>query len=180
MAPISRAKTLRFFKVSGMSPEATLCANPSTIAVLPTPASPMSTGLFLVRRESTWMTRRISSSRPITGSSLSWRASAVRSRVKRSRAGRLSCSISEAPEGCCPSISFCHLCHSERSEESRPKIRPFTFVQGDILEGVKSVPLFSVSHLCPAVSEDESSGPVLRPGCLIQLLHRSVPWPTEL
>ena len=40
------------------------------MAVLPTPGSPMSTGLFLVRRESTWMTRRISSSRPMTGSIL--------------------------------------------------------------------------------------------------------------
>ena len=40
------------------------------MAVLPVPGSPISTGLFLVRRESTWMTRRISSSRPITGSSL--------------------------------------------------------------------------------------------------------------
>ena len=40
------------------------------MAVLPTPGSPISTGLFLVRRESTWITRRISSSRPITGSSL--------------------------------------------------------------------------------------------------------------
>ena len=46
------------------------CASPSTIAVLPTPGSPISTGLFFVRRLSTWMTRRISSSRPITGSSL--------------------------------------------------------------------------------------------------------------
>ena len=39
------------------------------MAVLPTPGSPMSTGLFLVRRLRTWMTRRISSSRPMTGSS---------------------------------------------------------------------------------------------------------------
>ena len=48
------------------------CAGPgpSTMAVLPTPGSPISTGLFLVRRDSTWMTRRISSSRPMTGSSL--------------------------------------------------------------------------------------------------------------
>jgi hypothetical protein len=37
---------------------------PSTIAVLPTPGSPMSTGLFLVRRDRTWMTRRISSRVP--------------------------------------------------------------------------------------------------------------------
>ena len=29
------------------------CASPSTMAVLPTPGSPMSTGLFFVRRDST-------------------------------------------------------------------------------------------------------------------------------
>ena len=57
------------------------CARPSTIAVLPTPGSPISTGLFLVRRCSTWIARRISSSRPITGSSLPWRARSVRSSV---------------------------------------------------------------------------------------------------
>ena len=51
------------------------------MAVLPTPGSPISTGLFLVRRASTWMVRRISSSRPITGSSLPSRASAVMSRA---------------------------------------------------------------------------------------------------
>ena len=51
------------------------------MAVLPTPGSPISTGLFLVRRASTWMVRRISSSRPITGSSLPSRASAVTSRA---------------------------------------------------------------------------------------------------
>ena len=57
------------------------CARPSTIAVLPTPGSPISTGLFLVRRCSTWIARRISSSRPITGSSLPLRARSVRSSV---------------------------------------------------------------------------------------------------
>jgi hypothetical protein len=56
-------------------------ASPSTMAVLPTPGSPISTGLFLLRRCSTWMARRISSSRPITGSSLPWRARSVRSSV---------------------------------------------------------------------------------------------------
>jgi len=55
-------------------------ARPSTMAVLPTRGSPIRTGLFFVRRERTWMTRRISSSRPMTGSSLPARASAVRSR----------------------------------------------------------------------------------------------------
>jgi hypothetical protein len=41
---------------------------PSTTAVLPTPASPIRTGLFLPRRDSTSMVCSISSSRPITGS----------------------------------------------------------------------------------------------------------------
>ena len=54
-------------------------ARPSTTAVLPTPGSPISTGLFLVRRDSTWTTRRISASRPMTGSILPSRAAAVRS-----------------------------------------------------------------------------------------------------
>ena len=50
------------------------------MAVLPTPGSPISTGLFFVLRDRIWMTRRISASRPITGSSLPARASATRSR----------------------------------------------------------------------------------------------------
>ena len=56
--------------VEGTSPDTMRWARPSTMAVLPTPGSPIRTGLFLVRRESTWMVRRISSTRPITGSSL--------------------------------------------------------------------------------------------------------------
>ncbi len=64
-------------------------ASPSTIAVLPTPASPSSTGLFFVRRQSTCITRSISSSRPMTGSSLPSRARSVRSRPKLSSAGVL-------------------------------------------------------------------------------------------
>ena len=68
-------------RISGTSALTIFCASPSAMAVLPTPGSPMSTGLFLVRRLSTWMTRLISSSRPMTGSSLPSRAIAVRSRV---------------------------------------------------------------------------------------------------
>lgn len=45
-------------------------ASPSAMAVLPTPGSPMSTGLFLLLRLRIRMTLRISSSRPMTGSSL--------------------------------------------------------------------------------------------------------------
>jgi hypothetical protein len=54
-------------------------ARPSAMAVLPTPGSPMSTGLFLVLRESMRMTLRISVSRPMTGSSLLSRARFTRS-----------------------------------------------------------------------------------------------------
>ena len=78
---MSSDSTRLFFSVSGTSPLMMRCARPSTMAVLPTPGSPMRTGLFLVRRCKIWMTRRISSSRPITGSSLPLRARSVRSRV---------------------------------------------------------------------------------------------------
>ena len=64
---------------SGTSPATMRWARPSTTAVLPTPGSPISTGLFFVRRDSTWTTRRISESRPITGSSLPSLASWVKS-----------------------------------------------------------------------------------------------------
>ena len=64
---------------SGTSPATIRWARPSTTAVLPTPGSPISTGLFLVRRDSTWTTRRISESRPMTGSILPSRARSVRS-----------------------------------------------------------------------------------------------------
>ena len=59
------------------------------MAVLPTPASPSSTGLFLVRRDRICTTRSISLSRPITGSSLPSRARSVRSRPNESSAGVL-------------------------------------------------------------------------------------------
>ena len=80
-APRSSASSCLPFSASGTSPLTMRSARPSTMAVLPTPGSPISTGLFLVRRASTWMVRRISSSRPITGSSFPSRASAVMSRA---------------------------------------------------------------------------------------------------
>ena len=79
IAARSRLSTLRPLRESGTSPATTRWASPSTTAVLPTPGSPMSTGLFLVRRDSTCTTRRISASRPMTGSSLPSSARAVRS-----------------------------------------------------------------------------------------------------
>ncbi len=45
--------TRRPLSESGTSPATTRCARPSTTAVLPTPGSPISTGLFFVRRAST-------------------------------------------------------------------------------------------------------------------------------
>src|SRR5579884_3241603 len=77
------------FSTSGTSPATMRWASPSTMAVFPTPGSPMSTGLFLVRRARICMTRRISSSRPMTGSSLPRRASSVRSRPYCSRARKV-------------------------------------------------------------------------------------------
>jgi hypothetical protein len=90
MLPMSSEMSRLSFSPSGTSPSAMRRARPSTIAVLPTPGSPISTGLFLVRRDSTWMTRRISSSRPMTGSILPSRARWVRSCPYFSSAAKLS------------------------------------------------------------------------------------------
>ena len=84
-APRSRDKSLFPFKLSGTSPETIRLARPSTMAVFPTPGSPIKTGLFFVLRESTCITRLISSSRPITGSIFSFFASCVRSRQNFSK-----------------------------------------------------------------------------------------------
>ena len=77
----SSATRRRPARVSGTSSLTMRWAMPSTIAVLPTPGSPMSTGLFFVRRERISTVCSISSARPITGSSLPSRASSVRSRL---------------------------------------------------------------------------------------------------
>ncbi len=57
------------------------------MAVLPTPGSPMSAGLFFVRRDRIWMTRSISFSRPMTGSRAPDRAASVRLMPSWSRVG---------------------------------------------------------------------------------------------
>jgi hypothetical protein len=49
IAPMSSETSLRSRSPSGTSPSTILCASPSTIAVFPTPGSPISTGLFFVR-----------------------------------------------------------------------------------------------------------------------------------
>ena len=67
-APMSSANIVLSFSPSGTSPRTIRCANPSTAAVLPTPGSPINTGLFFVLRERIRITFLISASRPITGS----------------------------------------------------------------------------------------------------------------
>ena len=79
-APISRANMVLSFRPSGTSPLRIRWASPSTTAVLPTPGSPMSTGLFLVLLERICMACLISASRPITGSSLPSLAISTKSR----------------------------------------------------------------------------------------------------
>ena len=73
----SRRMTSLPWSFWGTVPSTIFCARPSTTAVLPTPGSPIRTGLFLVRRLRISMTRVISSSRPMTGSMLPWRAISV-------------------------------------------------------------------------------------------------------
>ena len=92
-APKSSESKRLFLRPSGTSPLTIRCAKPSTIAVLPTPGSPMSTGLFFVLRCNTCMVRRISSSRPMTGSSLPCSARSVRSMVYFSSACRDSSAV---------------------------------------------------------------------------------------
>ncbi len=92
--PKSKAIISFPFKVSGISPETILWAKPSIMAVLPTPGSPIKTGLFLVRRERIWITLLNSSSLPIKGSSFPWRAFSVRFSEYFSKARNLDSGIS--------------------------------------------------------------------------------------
>ena len=69
------------------------------MAVLPTPGSPTSTGLFFVRLLRIWISRFTSLERPTTGSSLFSFANFVKSRANESSVGvpcgvcRLSCTF---------------------------------------------------------------------------------------
>ena len=62
-------------------------AKPSTMADFPTPGSPISTGLFFLRRLKICARRSISRSRPTTGSSLPSSAARVMSTPKLSSTG---------------------------------------------------------------------------------------------
>ena len=106
MADKSSEKIRLSFSVSGTSPSLIFCAKPSTMAVLPTPGSPIKQGLFFVLRLRIRMMRSISCSLPTMGSNLPWLANAVMSRLNLSKSsvsetsssGR-SC-IPNTPAGC--------------------------------------------------------------------------------
>ena len=73
----------------GHSPWKIFIANPSTIAVLPQPGSPIIIGLFFFLRDRICAIRAISWSLPITGSSFPFSANLIRSREKLSNTGVL-------------------------------------------------------------------------------------------
>ena len=77
------------FRFSGTSPSTIFWAIPSEIAVLPTPGSPTRIGLFFVLLLKICRTLRISSSLPITGSSLPCAALSLRLTAKRLRFSNL-------------------------------------------------------------------------------------------
>ena len=85
--PSSSRMSRTFLSSSGTFPSAILEASPSTIADLPTPGSPTSTGLFLFLLSSVWISLLSSASQPIIGSSLPFLACAVRSTEKPSSTG---------------------------------------------------------------------------------------------
>ena len=93
-----------FLIAAGTSPFTIAWASPSTTAVLPTPASPTRTGLFLVRRDRISEVSWISLFRPITGSNLPSRASAVKFRPSLAR--RPSCFTTPAFSDICASDSI--------------------------------------------------------------------------
>ena len=109
-------------RVSGTSSLTILWAMPSTMAVLPTPGSPMRTGLFLVLRERTSMVVSTSSARPMTGSSFPSLAIWVRSRLYSSRVGvELAGSLASPPASTPRTTAPRSLvCESPKRERSRP------------------------------------------------------------
>ena len=128
--PISNDRIFFPFRPSGTSPLTILWARPSTMAVLPTPDSPMRTGLFLVRRCNTWMVRLISASRPMTGSSSPFSARSVTSTQYFERA----CQASSAPASSTDSpprklaMAFSRACGETPDEFSNFPTAPLSFM----------------------------------------------------
>ena len=84
IADKSRERIRLCRRVSGTLPSLIFCARPSTIAVFPTPGSPIRQGLFFVLRLRIRMIRSISCSLPTIGSNFPCFASAVISRLNLS------------------------------------------------------------------------------------------------
>ena len=106
MPVISSATKRLFFNKSGILPSTMRWAKPSAIAVLPTPGSPISTGLFLVLLHNICITRLISSSRPMIGSKRPSAATSVRSRPYLSSTGVFLLPLPALPTERPPDISF--------------------------------------------------------------------------
>ena len=84
---MSKLTTLLLNKTGDVFLCAISCARPSTMALFPTPGSPINIGLFFFLLQSISTTRRISFSLPTTGSSFPSRAASVRSVEKLSNTG---------------------------------------------------------------------------------------------
>ena len=84
---ISSASKRLSARKCGISPQTIRCAKPSTIAVLPTPGSPIKTALFFERRHKTCCTRSSSTERPTNGSRLFLVAASDRSRLNSASNG---------------------------------------------------------------------------------------------
>mmetsp|Transcript_770 Transcript_770/g.2745 ORF Transcript_770/g.2745 Transcript_770/m.2745 type:complete len:282 (-) Transcript_770:114-959(-) len=142
---MSRVRNPIPFMFSGTSLARIRCARPSATAVLPTPGSPTSTGLFFVLRERIWMTRRISSSLPITGSSLPEAARSTRSMPYFSNASKVDSAVFDSTFFPCRMLST--------ALRAILSVNPASFRAAPTLESVKSdirrlSSAISVSPLC--------------------------------
>mmetsp|Transcript_6366 Transcript_6366/g.23319 ORF Transcript_6366/g.23319 Transcript_6366/m.23319 type:complete len:227 (-) Transcript_6366:702-1382(-) len=103
--PMSRV-IIRFpSSVSGTSLAAIFCARPSAMEDFPTPGSPMRHGLFFVRRPRICVTRVISVTRPMHGSSFASSACFVRSDPNSSSVGVLDPPAAPPAPGAAPTAS---------------------------------------------------------------------------
>jgi hypothetical protein len=142
-------------RTSGTSRETMRRASPSTMAVLPTPGSPMRTGLFFVRRARIWITLRISRSRPMTGSMLSSATMAVRSREYSSRRGVLADWAEPFLRGDSALLGSWRSPAGAREERRRSELRPARLRKASKMlpsslaaaSTICSVPMNSVSRL---------------------------------
>ncbi len=169
LAPASRpamssTSTRLFFRLSGTSPLTMRCARPSTMAVLPTPGSPISTGLFLVRRCRIWIARRISSSRPMTGSSLPMRACSVRSMVYFLSASRW-LSASALPTVWPPRTASMAASSARRASPCSRAMRPASPLSSATASRNSSLAMNWSPRLMPSFSVCCSRLPRSRPTC---------------